>query len=96
MAAREVYIDKLKARLDLWNAELGRIESKAHAAQADVRIELERIADELHRKRDEAGKRMRKLERSREDAWEDLKGGAESAFVKLGEAFERARQRFGE
>lgn len=96
MVTREAYVGKLKARLDLWNAELDRVEAKAHSAQADVRMELERIADELHRKRDEAGKRMRKIERAREDAWSDLKSGTESAFVALGKAFERARERFGE
>ena len=96
MMTREIYMEKLKARLNLWNAELGRIDAKAHAAQADVRIELERIADELHRKRDEASRHVRKLERAREDAWDELKGGTESAFVALGKAFERARERLGE
>jgi hypothetical protein len=96
MMTREVYVEKLKARLNLWDAELGRIDAKAHAAQADVRIELERIADELHRKRDEASRRMRKLEKAGEDSWDELKSGTESAFVALGKAFERTRERLGE
>lgn len=96
MSTRDAYVEQLKARLDLWNAELSRLEAKAQGVQAEARAELERQASELRRRRDDAAEQMRRIQQAQEDAWEDLRSGTERAFAALGEAFERARGRFKE
>ncbi len=91
---RDQYVELLKARLDLWNAEIDRVEERTKGLQAEARAELERQASELRRHRDEAIERVRQIQQAQEGAWEDLKGGAERAFAAVGDAFEHARARF--
>jgi hypothetical protein len=94
MSKRDRYVEVLKARLDLWNAELDRLEATTSSLHAEAKLELERQAAELRRRRDEALERVRQIQHAQEGAWEDLKSGAEQAFNAVGEAFERARARF--
>lgn len=42
MNKREQYIEKLKAQLDEWNAEVAKWEAKTRSAQVDMRIEYEK------------------------------------------------------
>jgi len=38
---RDAYIEKMKAKIDEWNAEISKQEAKARAAQADMKLKYE-------------------------------------------------------
>ncbi|MGH8742913.1 MAG: hypothetical protein ACREUY_01395 [Burkholderiales bacterium] len=94
MTKRDEYIEKLKAQLDVWNAETSKWEAKAKAAQADVRAGYEKQLDVIRRQRNQAIERMRQVQASSGDAWLDLVRGADDAWAKMREAFEKARSHF--
>jgi len=91
MPTKGQYLETLRARLTLWNAELDELGKRAHA-----RADLERVLAELRRLRDEAAEQTRAIERAGEPDWELLAGAVEKEFEALGDAFARARARFGE
>jgi len=94
MTKRDEYIEKLKAQLDVWNAEVTKWEAKAKSAQADVRTEYEKQLEVLRRQRSQAMERMRQVQAASGDAWLDLVRGADEAWSKMREAFEKARSHF--
>jgi hypothetical protein len=94
MSTRDEYVAKLKAQLDEWNAEVGKWETKAKGAQADARIEYEKLLEASRRQRDQAMEQMRQGQASAGDAWQDLAKGADQAWTKAREAFTKAGSHF--
>ena len=94
MNQREQYLEKLKAQLDAWNAELTKWEAKARGAQADMRIEYEKQIESFRRQRDQGLDQMHKVQAASGDAWRDLVRGADDAWEKMRDAFEKASARF--
>lgn len=94
MTKRDDYVKKLKAQLDVWNAEVTKWEAKAKSAQADVRTEYEKQLEVIRRQRSQAMERMRQVQAASGDAWLDLVRGADEAWSKMREAFEKARSHF--
>jgi uncharacterized coiled-coil DUF342 family protein len=91
---RDAFVQKIKARIDEWNAEIDRLKAKAEQAEADARIEYHDEIQELKNYRDDARKKLDKLQNAGEGAWEDLKAGVEMAFDAMNQAVSSARNRF--
>jgi uncharacterized coiled-coil DUF342 family protein len=91
---RDAYVQKIKARVDEWNAEIDRLSARAEQAEADARIQYDEEIQTLKKFRDDTRNKLEKLEKSGDDAWEDLKSGAEMAFEAMNEAINSARKRF--
>ena len=94
MSQRDEYLNKLKTQLDQWNAEVSKWEARAKGAQADVRIEYDKQLETYRHQRDQALEHMRKVQAATGDAWMDLVRGADDAWAKMKEAFEKANSHF--
>lgn len=94
MSKQDEYVAKLKAQLDQWNAQVTQWEAKASEAQANVRAGYEKQLEAVRRQRDEAVEQMRRVQSATGDAWLDLVKGADDAWSKMREAFEKARTHF--
>ena len=94
MMRREEYVEKLKAQLDEWNAEVTKWEAKASSARAELQAETTKRLEELRGRRDEALYQMRLLQNASADAWMDLMRGTEQAWKSLHDAYDRARTHF--
>jgi len=94
MADRRQYAEKLKARLDEWNAEMDKLEAKAREARADSKIAYDKIMGHLREQKEDVVARLGELERAGEDSWEHLKEGAEKAWNSFTQAIEKARAEF--
>ena len=94
MADRRQYTEKLKARLDEWNAELDKLEAKAREARADSSITYDKIMGHLREHKNNVASRLEEIERAGEDSWEHLKEGAEKAWHSFTQAVEKARSEF--
>ena len=46
MNERDAYVEKMKAKLDEWNAELDRLSAKMSAAEADANLEYQKTKKE--------------------------------------------------
>jgi hypothetical protein len=87
---RDEYVQKLKAQIDQWNAQM----AKWEALSADVKNKYLQQLDELQVRRDEALAEMRRVQGASTDAWREMMRGTEGAFKQMSEAFERARKAF--
>lgn len=84
---REAQIEELAARLDLW-------EAKARKAKADARVRYREELDELRGRIDTARMRLSLLKDAGEDAWDEVRDGADAAMKELRRAFRRASSKF--
>lgn len=91
---KDAYVQKLKAKMDEWNAEIDKLEAKVDQADAEAKIEYEKQLEDLRAKRKDAEDKMAELQQAGEGAWEDLKAGIESAWDSLGSALKSASSRF--
>jgi predicted nucleic acid-binding Zn-ribbon protein len=91
---KEAYVQKLHAKIDEWNADFDRLKAKADQVEADSRIEYQKQIQALKSKRDDIEKKVSEISRSGEDAWEDLKAGADLAWEAMSEALKSATSRF--
>jgi len=94
MSNREAYEQKLRAKLDEWQAEIDKLRAKARGAEADARIEREKVADRLEAKREEMRHKLKEMREAGDEAWDDLRDGAERAWKSFSDSFEKARDRF--
>jgi predicted nucleic acid-binding Zn-ribbon protein len=94
MSSREEYVQKMKAQLDQWNAEVAKWEERTKAAHADMKAEYEKQLETLRSRRDEAMYQMHQLQVASSGAWMDMMKGADAAWKAMGEAFLKARSHF--
>jgi lipid II:glycine glycyltransferase (peptidoglycan interpeptide bridge formation enzyme) len=94
MDKRDEYVEKLKGQLEQWNAEVAKWEVKAGEAQASARAEYEKQLSEFRRQRDQGLEQMRRIQGASGDAWLEVVRGADEAWARMREAFDRARSHF--
>jgi hypothetical protein len=94
MATKEAYQKRLEAQLKEWDATLAQLSAKAQKATADARIKYENELEHLKAKRAAAHKTLEELGRRSENAWEDMKDGAEKVWSEMSAAIEKAAARF--
>jgi hypothetical protein len=94
MQNRDEYVEKLKAQLDVWNAEIGRWEVKVREAQAESRVEFDRGLQALRERREEAIYQMSLLQSAAGEAWKDVAQGTDEAWARMREAYDKASSHF--
>ena len=91
---RDAYVQKIKAKLDEWNAEIDRLEAQARQKEADAQTRLQEQIDQVKAKRTTTEEKLDDVRQAGGDAWEDLKSGLELATEAVGDALRSARSRF--
>jgi predicted nucleic acid-binding Zn-ribbon protein len=91
---RDAYVEKLKGKLNEWNAEIDRLKAKAEQAEAESKIRYSRQLNDLKEKRRELESKIAELQKSGESAWENLKEGVEKAWESLKEGLAKAKSQF--
>ena len=94
MAKRDEYVRNLKTQLDQWNAEVAKWETQAKAAQANLRAEYEKQLAAFRAQRDQATEQLHKVQAASGDAWAELATGADQAWARMREAFDKAQSQF--
>ncbi len=94
MTSRDEYLDKFKAKLDEWNADIDKLEARAREAQDDARAQYESQLQALRVMRDDALEQYNQVQSAAVDAWDAMAKGTEKAWQAWVDAFEDARSRF--
>ncbi len=94
MTSRDEYLQKFKANLDEWNAEIDKLEGRAREAQADVQTQYDRQLMALREMRDDAQKKYSEMQSITAEAWDVMVQGTEKAWQSWANAFEDARSKF--
>ena len=91
---RKAYEDKLDAQLKEWSAQIALLKAKADNAKADAKIEYHKTIETLQRKQNDAGKKLQELKAAGDEAWGDIKTGAEKVWAEVKAAYHDASSRF--
>ena len=94
MSNRDAYVQKMKAKLDEWNATIDKLQAKADQAEAEAKIEHEKQLAGLRTKLKDVEKKVSEFEKAGESAWEDLKQGLENSWEILKAGFSKAKSEF--
>jgi hypothetical protein len=87
MAKRDEYVERVKKRLDQWNADIRKLEDAYAKAEAGARIRLREQIESLRRHREQAQDQIRRIEDAAEEAWHEIARGAEEAWRIIGDVF---------
>jgi len=97
MSEINAYKQKLEAEIEQAEAKLKdlKTEAKSSAADGSIRTQYDERTKELEQCIDAAKAKLKELGRANEDAWENLKDGAESTWNTLRMAA-RAKEKFNQ
>ena len=95
---RKELLEQLKKKFDdlnyRWNIERNKFEANAQHAGAEARKKFDDKQKEFTKIRNDMKEKISALEVASENAWEDLKDGAEKTWNALSEAFDKASSHF--
>ena len=95
---KEELLAQLKKKFDdlnyRWSIERNKLEAKAQHESADVRKKFDEKQRELLKFQNEMKEKIKHLEVASENAWEDIKDGAEKTWNALSESFNKATSHF--
>lgn len=94
MINRDAFAQKLKEKIDLWSADLAKLEVKADQVTAETRLKYQQQIEDLQARRRDLEEKMVQLRGASEGALEDLKTGMEIAWASMSEALSSALHRF--
>jgi len=83
MNDKELYQQKMQARLDEWKAQVDKLKAKSSGASADAQLDVNKQIRVLERNIEEGKAKLSELTEASEDAWESIKEGVESAWDSL-------------
>ena len=87
---RKTYIDNFSRTLKTWDRDIAKLEKQAEK----ITKTLQQRIEELKKQREHASEKTTDLMHSSEDAWHEVKYGAEMAMNDLKKAFRKAKAKF--
>jgi uncharacterized coiled-coil DUF342 family protein len=94
-SARDDYVERLKTQLGGWSADIEMLKARAGKISDDAKAEYEEQLAGLREQRDALAARVAELQAASDDAWEGLKQGAQTAWDRAKDSFQKAMSRFG-
>lgn len=94
MSDRDIYVEKAKAQLEQWNAEIDKLQAKAREANADAQKTYEDQIAEMKKNRDQMEEKLREMRSATEESWKDMQSGFEAAWKSMQDSVEKAMSRF--
>ena len=91
---RNDFQKRLESQLKKWDAKFDKVQAKAQKAKSDIRADIEKQIESLAGRRAAAHVKMLEMGQRTEDAWEDLRTGAEKTWGEMHEALDRLVARF--
>ncbi len=91
---KKAFQKKFETQLKKWDAKFDKLQAKAKKAKSEIRADVEKQIESLADRRAAAHAKMLELGQRTEDAWEDLRTGAEKTWGEMHEALDRFVARF--
>lgn len=90
---RDEFVAMLKQQLDQWNERINALEIRARQRADEAELQADLGLAELRRRREDLKGKLQEMREASDDAWTDLRAGAERARDALEEAISKARAR---
>jgi hypothetical protein len=94
MSLQDATREKMAAQLKEWNAQIDLLEAKAENAGASVKVKYAKEFQELHTKQRAASAKLKELEKSSGEAWEQVKTTADKIWEELKAGVASAHDKF--
>lgn len=94
MTDKDLFIEKMHAKIDEWNAQIDRLTAKSRVAKAEVKEDYQARISKLQHQRDEFRQKIEKAGSVSSSAWQDLKSGLKLAMEAMETSLKSARDRF--
>ncbi len=94
VSTKVAYQKKMEAQLKEWDGQLDQLMARAAKMKTDARGKVEAEIDGLKARRATAQKKLDELRQRGEDAWVDLKDGAEQIWNDINQALGKALAHF--
>jgi len=91
---RKAYEEKFDAQLKEWSAEIALLKARSDKVRAEAKIEYYKAIETLQGKQNAARTKLQELSAAGDDAWEDVRTGAENVWAEVKTAFQSAASRF--
>jgi predicted ribosome quality control (RQC) complex YloA/Tae2 family protein len=85
MSIRDVYENKMQARLDELKARLEVFKEKADQEETNLQLEYYTLIDEVKLELETAHKKLQRLKQSGDETWEEFKAEVETTWDSLDE-----------
>jgi chromosome segregation ATPase len=95
MKLRDAYRQKIEAQVEELTARLAVARAQAKQLAADAKIAAHEELADTDKKLAELKARLNTLRKAGDGAWQDMKGGVETAWTDLNKAAKHAMKRFG-
>ncbi|NHQ60950.1 hypothetical protein G9409_10225 [Chlorobium sp. BLA1] len=87
---RKLFISKFDRQLKAWDRDIAKLEKKAEKITQNLKQHIETVKHQ----REAASTKATDLMHSSEEAWNEVKYGAERAMTDLKKAFKKAKSKF--
>lgn len=94
MTDRKIWMDRIKAQLDIADAEIARAEAKAKAGGVEAKAAAKEYLDTLYKQRDDMSEKLKKVQDDTADAGAAIGKGFEAAWKELTDSFRSAQAKF--
>lgn len=91
---RDVYVKKLKAQLDEWNAQVSKLEAQMWEASEKNKEKYQKYLSDLKEQQSQAEAELEKLRQSSEAAWQEVAEGTKRAWDEYEESLKKAWEQF--
>jgi competence protein ComGC len=86
------FVEKLNAQINQWNIDLDKMGANAQKLKGDSKIQADKQIAMIRSQQVELKSNLEKIQNSADDAWDDLKKGAEETRDKIGKAFDDVKK----
>jgi cell division septum initiation protein DivIVA len=94
MMLKQNFADQLKAQSEIWKAQVKDYQGRVEQASEQARGEYKKSMEQMQDKAEEARNLAEKVRGANEEAWKDMVGASQKAFVELQRGWADAVSRF--
>ena len=94
MSKRDEYVEKIKAQIDDWNADITKVEERAAQASDEMKTKYEQCLDSLRAERAAAYQKIEQIIDASDDAWDEIQANADDLWERSKAAFAAAKREF--
>ena len=94
MMLKQNFADHLKAQSEIWKAQVKDYQGRVEQASEQARGEYKKSMEQMQDKAEEARNLAEKVRGANEEAWKDMVGASQKAFVELQRGWADAVSRF--
>ena len=94
MMLKQNFADQLQAQSEIWKAQVTDYQGRVEQASEQARGEYKKSMEQMQDKAEEARNLAEKVRGANEEAWKDMVGASQKAFVELQRGWADAVSRF--